>query len=99
MGHDSKKELTRQEEFVKNHRRHHHMIASWRTILFLFFLALWEMSARLGWIDSFFFSSPWRVALCFVEQFKSNHLLTHIGVTLYETIASFLLVLDRKSVV
>ncbi len=99
MGHDSKKELTRQEEFVKNHRRHHHMIASWRTILFLFFLALWEMSARLGWIDSFFFSSPWRVALCFVEQFKSNHLLTHIGVTLYETIASFLLVLGLSLLV
>lgn len=86
-------ELTKQEEFVKNHRRHHHEIASWRTILFVLFLVLWEISADLKWIDSFFFASPSRVAGCFVEQLKNNSLLSHIGVTLFETLFSFLLVL------
>ncbi len=86
-------ELTRQEEFVKNHRRHHHEISFWRTIIFLLFLVLWEISADAGWIDSFFFSSPSRVARCFIEQLKNNSLLSHIGVTLYETLLSFLLVL------
>lgn len=86
-------ELTRQEQFIRNHRRHHHEIASWRTIIFLLFVVLWEVSADLKWIDSFFFSSPSRVAKCFVQQVKSNAMLNHIAVTLFETLFSFLLVL------
>lgn len=87
------KELTRQEEFMRQHRRHHHRIAIWRILVFVLFLALWELSADLGWIDSFFFSSPSRVAICFVKQIQTNSMLSHIGVTLFETIVSFLLVL------
>lgn len=86
-------ELTKQEEFVRNHRRHHHEIASWRTIIFALFLILWEVSADMKWIDSFFFASPSRVVRCFVEQMKHNSMLSHIGVTLFETVFSFLLVL------
>ncbi|MCH5339269.1 MAG: ABC transporter permease [Acetatifactor sp.] len=89
----SKKELTRQEEFMRKHRRHHHQITLWRTMVFLLFLALWEVSANLGWIDSFFFSSPSRVVLCFIKQVRTNSMLSHIGVTLFETIVSFFLVL------
>lgn len=87
------KELTKQEEFVREHRRHHHQISSWRFIIFALFLVLWELSAGLGWIDSFFFSSPSRVVLCLTEQFRSNNMLTHIGITLFETLVSFLLVI------
>ncbi len=86
-------ELTKQEEFVREHRRHHHQISSWRFLIFALFLALWEASAALGWIDSFFFSSPSRVVLCLAEQFRNNHMMTHIGVTLFETLISFLLVI------
>ena len=90
---ESKKELTRQEEFMRRHRHHHHLIAFWRTMVFLLFLALWEVSANLGWIDSFFFSSPSRVVICFIKQVRTNSMLSHIGVTLFETIVSFFLVL------
>nr|WP_300678129.1 ABC transporter permease [uncultured Acetatifactor sp.] len=86
-------ELSRQEEFIRKHRRHHHEIASWRTIIFVLFLVLWEVSANLKWIDSFFFSSPSRVARCFVDQIRNNSMLAHIGVTLLETLLSFLLVI------
>lgn len=88
-----KKEMTRQEEFMRQHRLHHHMVTFWRTLVIVLFLALWELSADRGWIDSFFFSSPSRVILCFVKQIQTNSMLSHIGVTLFETIASFLLVL------
>lgn len=93
MKNKSKRELTKQEEFMRRHRRLHHEIALWRALAFALFLALWELSADLRWIDSFFFSSPSRVAMCFVRQFQTNSMLSHIGVTLFETIASFLLVL------
>lgn len=88
-----KPELTKQEQFVKNHKRHHHQVSVMRTFIFLVFLVLWEVSASVGWIDSFFFSSPSGVILCFLDQLKANSLLMHIGVTLYETIISFLLVI------
>ena len=94
-----KKLLTRQEEFMRNHRRHHHMITFWRALVFVLFLVLWELSADLRWIDSFFFASPSRVVLCFIRQIQTNSLLSHIGVTLFETIASFLLVLLLSLVV
>ena len=93
MRNNSKKELTKQEEFMRRHRRHHHEIALWRALVFVLFLALWELSADLCWIDSFFFSSPSRVVFCLVKQIRTNSMLFHIGVTLFETIASFLLVL------
>ncbi len=87
------RELTRQEAFVKKHKRHHHEIAAWRILIFILFLVLWEVSADLKWIDSFFFSSPARVVGCFIQQFQENSMLAHIGITLFETLLSFLLVL------
>lgn len=89
----TKKTLTRQEQFMLRHKRHHHQITFFRALLFVSFLALWEISADLGWIDSFFFSSPSRVAVCFVTQIRTNSMLSHIGITLLETVASFFLVL------
>lgn len=89
----AKAELTKQEEFIRKHKRHHHEIASWRTIIFVLFLVLWEVSADRKWIDSFFFSSPSRVVRCFVEQIRHNSMVSHIGVTLFETLLSFLLVI------
>ena len=86
-------ELTKQEEFIKAHKHHHYQISSWRFVIFLLILILWETSAFFGWIDIFFFSSPSRVILCLADLFQSSHMLTHIGVTLYETILSFLLVI------
>lgn len=88
-----KPELTKQEQFIRNHLRHHHQIAFLRTLIFFAVLVLWETSATLGWIDSFFFSSPSRIVRCFLEQLKTNSLIMHVGITLYETIISFLLVI------
>ncbi len=93
MSKTQKSELTAQERFVKEHRLHHHRIAFLRFSVLAVFLALWEISAALGWIDSFFFSAPSRVALCFFNLLTEKSLLIHIGITLYETVVSFLLVL------
>lgn len=86
------KELTKQEEFVREHKRHHHQVTSYRFLLFFFFLVIWEVSADLKWIDSFFFSSPSRVVGCFIDLCKDNSIFIHVGITLWETILSFLLV-------
>ena len=93
MTHKHNKELTMQEAFVMQHKRHHHQISAWRGALFVLFLVLWQVSSSLGWIDGFFFSSPSRVILCFVNQVHKNSMLTHMGITSFETIVSFFLVL------
>ena len=63
-----------------------------RLFLFLFFLALWEIAADFGWIDSFIFSSPSRVMKTAFTMLKDGSLLLHIRVTLTETLISFMLV-------
>ena len=93
MNKETISKLSPQEAFIHNHKRHHKKVSLWRIIIFLSFLTLWEVAANLNWIDSFFFASPSRVVLCFIEQLTGNALLTHIGVTLFETIVSFLLVI------
>lgn len=87
-----KHELTRQEAYLKEHKKHHHIVTSFRFLIFAFFLILWEISADLGWIDSFFFSSPSRVVSCFLSLCADRSLFLHVGITLWETLFSFLLV-------
>lgn len=81
-----------QQAYVKNHRRHHRFVRCARLAILIIFLAVWELCADFGIIDSFFFSSPSRVAACFLSMVKDKSLFTHIGVTLFETVVSFLLV-------
>ena len=52
-----------QEQFLKNEKRHHLLVGSARFLVFFLFAGLWELSADLGVIDSFIFSSPSRIAL------------------------------------
>ena len=85
-------ELSTQEAYVKEHKSYHRKITFCRILIFILFLFVWELAADLGWMDAFFFSSPSRVLQCFLSLLKDNNLVLHIGITLYETILSFLLV-------
>ncbi len=84
--------LTNQEKFMQNHKRHHVQIALLRLFLLVSFLVLWEISADRGLIDSFFFSSPSRVAGQLIRLSLDHSLFLHVGITLFETILSFFLV-------
>ena len=74
------------------HVRHLQFVRIARLLILFLFLAVWELAADAGWIDSFFFSSPVRVVTCFLTMVREKSLFVHIGVTLLETVASFLLV-------
>ena len=80
-----------QEQFLKNEKRHHLLVGSARFLVFFLFAGLWEFSADLGVIDSFIFSSPSRIALCFYTMAMDKSIFLHIGITLYETLISFFL--------
>lgn len=84
--------MTRQEQYVKEHKRYHHFISFTRIGIAMLFLLVWEAASNTGLIDPFFFSSPSRVLSCIKTLYLENNLPLHIGITLLETIISFLLV-------
>lgn len=63
-----------------------------RLLLLVLFLIVWEVSARAGLIDSFFFSSPSKVIALLWEMCLDYSIFGHAGITLFETLLSFLLV-------
>ena len=87
------RETEAQKQYLKKIRNRRRQVAVLRLSLFIGFLILWEAAARLGWIDSFIFSSPREIGSTFVRMLKEQALLSHIGITLAETLLSFLLVL------
>lgn len=84
---------TRQTEYVRAHRRHHHLVTFFRFLVFFLFLAVWEISADLHLIDSFIFSSPGRIVQTVIDMGRDGSILRHTGITLYETLLSFVLVI------
>ena len=87
------KELSVQEQYIKKHKNHHRFVTLARFGILLSFLTIWELLARFELIDAFFFSSPTGVVKCAYTMLLDLTLFTHIGITLYETILSFLLVI------
>ena len=81
-----------QLSFLKKQRANQLFVTSSRLFIFIAFILTWELSTRLGLIDSFIFSSPSKVALCFWGMLLDKSIFLHIGITLYETFISFSLV-------
>lgn len=81
-----------QMEYLKKRQRHKFFVQSSRILILIAFLLLWEFSSATGMIDSFIFSSPTQIALCFWSMVLDKSIFLHIGITLYETLLSFLLV-------
>ena len=78
-----------QKQYLLRVRRKKYMIHVSRILLFLGFLFLWEVSARRRLIDSFIFSSPSVIWQTFFTMIQDQSLFTHIGITLTETLVSF----------
>ncbi len=81
-----------QEEYIEKERLHRRWVATCRVMLLVLLLAVWELCARLGIIDAFIFSSPSRVLLCFWNMAADGSIFRHTGITLFETLVSFLIV-------
>ena len=79
--------------FLQVEKKRKLLIRISRILVLLGFLAIWEITARCGLIDVFFYSCPTRIARCFLEMTKNNQLFMHIGVSLYETILSFFIIM------
>lgn len=88
-----KKALTAQELYLKSVKRTNHKVRFWRVFLGALFIVVWEFCARFEIINSFIFSSPSKLVQCFQNLLFQEGLVGHIGITLFETLASFLIVI------
>lgn len=82
-----------QQHFLSAQKRHKRTVTVSRLCVFIFFLILWETASRTGLIDSFIFSSPSRIFLCAWSMALDHTLFANIGITLFETLVSFFLVI------
>ncbi|MBR5523660.1 MAG: ABC transporter permease [Clostridia bacterium] len=76
--------------YLRQTKRQTLTIRLFRWGFLLFLLLMWEVAARLSWIDSFIFSQPSRILHTYMTLVQSD-LAYHTWVTLGETLAGFLL--------
>lgn len=89
---NNKSNISREQlEYVKHKIREKRLITLYRLILLVLLIFIWEYAAYVKWIDPFIFSSPSRVWNSFYEMFINGSIFFHVGVTVYETLLSFLL--------
>ena len=84
--------MTRQEQFIRLHRKFHRRITGAQIGIFAGCVILWEIAARLQWIDGFFFCSPVILLKCLFRMLTGEELIIHLGYSLLEILISFLLI-------
>ncbi|MBQ9267427.1 MAG: ABC transporter permease [Clostridia bacterium] len=77
-------------KYLSQKKRRKNAILITQIVSLTAFIALWEILANAGVIDSFLMSQPSRIVRTFLNM-SSNNLLMHLGVTVLETIVGFLL--------
>lgn len=83
---------TAQELFIHRKKTEQLFTRLIRILILAGFFIFWEVAADLRWIDSFIFSSPHEILLTIYQMTLYQSLLTHIGITMTETLVSFILV-------
>lgn len=81
-----------QQEFIEKEKQHRRNVRILRLMLLVLLLSIWELCARLGIINDFIFSSPTRVTMSFIDMVRDRSIFVHTGVTVMETLISFVLV-------
>ncbi|MBQ9313768.1 MAG: ABC transporter permease [Clostridia bacterium] len=86
----NKKMLTEREKYLRDKKRKKFLVLVSQIGLLIFLIAIWEILANTGIIDSFITSKPSRVVETFFKML-SEDLLKHVGITCFETIIGFVL--------
>lgn len=79
------------DNYLKRLKREKKVIYAWQVGILLAFIALWEVASRSYWIDPLIFSSPMAIAKLLGSQLLNGSILSHISITLFETILGFII--------
>ena len=86
-----KKEIYSKEHllYLRGIRKKSIFINIARFTMLAILLGMWELSARLEWINPFITSSPSRICKTIGDLYTNGTLFYHVGTTLWETLAGF----------
>lgn len=90
---------TTQTEYVRKIKRQRFLIRVYQILIFIVFLCLWEYTAKHGIINDFIFCSPSKLLNTMLTMLQDGSLLYHIGITLYETLIGFVIVIAGSLIV
>ena len=76
------------KEYLKNKKKKKILVLFTQIFILIAFLAIWEILANKGIVDSFMMSQPSRIWNTLINL-GSQDLIKHIWVTVYETIVGF----------
>ena len=77
-------------KFIKKKKKEKFTVIFFQLLILVSFILIWQLAADLELINTFLFSSPKNIFETLIELFD-NDLLSHIKITTYETIISFLI--------
>lgn len=77
--------------YLKKQKMKKRKIYFWQIFLLIAFLALWEVTARLGLINTFLLSSPSAIYHLFLEYVKDGSMFIHVGISVWETVLGFVI--------
>ncbi|GAB3800544.1 ABC transporter permease [Virgibacillus kimchii] len=77
------------QEYKNSLKKEKRIVISWQIAILIGFIVLWESASRLYWIDPLIFSSPTQVFNVIISSLSEGSMLTHVQITLFETIAGF----------
>ncbi len=78
-------------KYLNKLQREKIIVISSRILLLVFFLVIWELLARFKLINTFTFSSPIRICKTLIKLMNDGSLFSHLWVSLYEVLISFIL--------
>lgn len=61
----------------------------WQCFIIVLFFLIWEIAAKLGWIDAFLFSCPSDIFTLFISYLQKGEIFPHIAASLWETVLGF----------
>jgi len=79
------------KKYLSNIRKEKFLVVITQIFILVFLIMLWQYAADREWINTFITSSPRDVVNTIIDLYRGNNLFNHIGVTIYETVISFLL--------
>lgn len=85
-----KKQKNEHQLFILANKRRKIKVVTIQIAILVGFVGLWELAARLDWIDSFITSSPSRIAKM-LGELGSQDLWTHVFTTLSECVIGFVI--------
>lgn len=77
--------------YIKKIKKTNFLIKITQILIFIFFIILWQFLADKKIINTFIFSSPYKVIKCIINLQNKKMLYNNILTTLFETLISFIL--------